>query len=203
MLSGSIEPLDQSFDLLIAEALTPAARSATIAEFARGELAEAEAANRDALGIVPPHTTTVDGLVGGREDNVRPDGVIVYQFALLHDVFGWIAEQLRTFAPVRTGHFRDSFEFWADGALTDPAGQVPPATEYVFQSSLVYAHQIEGDATHRPESRQAPAGVFEAVAALAVQHYGDTAQIRFSFRPALDGRLGGDNAPSITITTKA
>nr|WP_143846005.1 hypothetical protein [Bradyrhizobium cosmicum]QDP27016.1 hypothetical protein FNV92_34900 [Bradyrhizobium cosmicum] len=93
--------------------------------------------------------------------------MIVYSFELLGELFGWISEQLRTFAPVLTGEFRDSFQFFADGVLVDPAGEVSPAREYVFLSPLPYARKIEGSSGRPPESRQAPHGVFEAVAALA------------------------------------
>lgn len=209
LLDGSIEPLDLDFQVLIAEEFSTAARSARLADFAREQLADAQAVNRSALGFVPPHVTVVDGLAGASEDRVRPDGVIVYSFELLGDLFGWILGQLRAHAPVRSGAFRDSLQLFADGVLVDPgAGEIPPAKEYVFLSPLPYARKIEGSGARGPESRQAPDGVFEAVAALAAQRFGNQAQIRFSFRAPLGDRLisgkpGNDlRVPAIVVTLR-
>ncbi|GIQ73191.1 hypothetical protein [Bradyrhizobium sp. RD5-C2] len=184
MLSGSIDPLDLDFEVLIREEFSPAARSAAIAAVAREQLAEAQAVNVAALSFVPAHSTLVDGQAGAAEDQVRPDGVIVYTFQLLPEIFGWIVEQLRAHAPVLTGRFRDSFEFYADGALADPSGEIPAASEYVFLSPLAYARKLE-----EGSSRQAPDGVFQAVATLAAQRFGNQALIRFVYRAPIDGAL--------------
>jgi hypothetical protein len=208
MFEGSVEPLDLDFAVLIADEFSPAARSARIADFAREQLAAAQATNAAALGFVPAHQTVVDGAAGISEDHVRPDGVIVYTFELLGELFAWISEQLRVHAPVRSGRFRDSFELFADGVLVDPAGEIPPAREYVFLSPLAYARKIEGSAVRPPESRQAPDGVFEAVAALAAQRFGNQALIRFSFRAPLgeqlvSGKAGRDlRVPAIVVTLR-
>jgi hypothetical protein len=208
MFEGSIEPLDLDFQVLIAEEFSPAARSARLADFARDQLAAAEAANEAALGFVPRHVTVVDGQSGLSEDRVRPDGVIVYTFELLGDLFGWILDQLHAHAPVRSGRFRDSIQLFADGVLVDADGEIPPAREYVFLSPLPYARKIEGSGARGPESRQAPDGVFEAVAALAAQRFGNQAQIRFSFRAPLGDRLvsgkAGDElrVPAIIVTMR-
>src|SRR4029077_5670761 len=119
-----------------------------------------------ALGFVPQHTVAVDGVAGASEDRVRPDGEIVYTFDLMPDVFAWIAAELEAFAPVRSGRFKHSFAFFVDGIAADPAGEIPEGREFVFLSSVPYASKIEGERMP-PESRQAPNGVFEAVAALA------------------------------------
>lgn len=212
-LDGSIEPLDLDFQVLIAEEFSTAARSARLADFAREQLAAAESINEAALGFVPKHQTIVDGAAGVSEDHVRPDGVIVYAFELIGDLFAWISEQLRAHAPVRSGHFRDSIQLFADGVLLDiGAGEIPTAREYVFLSPLPYARKIEGSGARGPESRQAPDGVFEAVAVLAAQRFSNQAQIRFSFRAPLGDRLvqgksvgnaGNDlRVPAIVVTMR-
>ena len=184
MLDGGFDALDLDFEVIIREEFSPAARSRALASFARDQLAAAQAVNQAALGFVPRHLTLVDGAVGADEDRVRPDGVISYEFELLGDLFAFVAEQLREHAPVRSGAFRDSFEFYADGELADPAGEPVAAKEYVFLSPLPYAHKLELGA-----SRQAPDGVFEAVASLAAQRFGNQALIRFVYRAPIDGRL--------------
>jgi hypothetical protein len=208
LLDGAIAPLDLDFQVLIAEEFSAAARSARLAAFAREQLGEARKANEAALGFVPAHTTVVDGQEGVSEDQVRPDGVIVYSFELLGDLFAWILEQLRAHAPVRSGRFRDSLQLFADGALVADPGEVPPAQEYVFLSPLPYARKIEGTSGRPPESRQAPDGVFEAVAALAAQRFGNQAKIRFTFRAPLgdalvEGKLGNPlRVPAIVVTLR-
>lgn len=209
LLSGAIDPLDLDFELLIRDEFSPAARSRALASFAREQLGAAEETNRAALGFVPPHTTVVDGAAGVAEDHVRPDGVIVYGFELLGDLFAWVAEQLRAHAPVLSGRFRDSFELFADGVLVDAAGEIPSAREYVFLSPLAYSRKIEGSSGRPPESRMAPDGVFEAVAALAAHRFGNQALIRFTFRAPLGGVLvagkaGNDlRVPAIVITLRS
>jgi hypothetical protein len=197
MFSGAIEPIDMDIAALVNEDLSPKARSAALAEFARETLAEAEKQDADAIGASPAHTTKVDGSLGANEDVVRPDGTIEYAFNLLPDIFGWIADMLEQFAPVRSGAFKASFELYADGVEIDPDGQIPQAAEFVFVSSEPYASKIEGE-SGPPESRQAPNGVFEAVATLASERFGSQANISFSYRPPFDGTA--HLTPAITIT---
>jgi hypothetical protein len=114
------------------------------------------------------------------------------------DVFAWIAAELEAFAPVLSGRFRRSFAFFVDGILTDVTGEIPEGREFVFLSSVPYACKIEGE--HKPpESRQAPSGVFEAVAALARMRYPQL-DISFSYRAPF-GVLAASikHTPAITI----
>ena len=66
-------------------------------------------------------------------------------------------------------------------------------------SSVAYAGKIEGK--HKPpESRQAPNGVFEAVAALARMRYPQL-DISFSYRAPLGAPAASiKDTPAITIT---
>lgn len=208
MLTGTIDPVDLDIRAIISEEFSPAARNAVLADIARQELTAAEETNRSALGFVPGHLTIVDGSLGASEDSVRPDGEIDYTFQLLPDLFGWILSMLEQFAPVLSGQFKASFELYADGAPIDPKGEPPPATEYVFISSAIYAREIEGGWARRPESRQAPNGVFEAVAVLAQQYFGTQANIRFTYRAPFagevlvghPGRQAVTRTPAIVIT---
>ncbi len=72
-----VEPIAKDIEIMISETLSPAARSAAFADFARAQLAEGEQINQSVLGRIPTHRTFVDGAEGAIEDNVRPDGVIV------------------------------------------------------------------------------------------------------------------------------
>lgn len=182
----SIEPLGKDIDGIIAEMLSPKARSTILAGAAREALAEADAQNQAVLGKKPPHTTTVDGSEGASEDQVRPDGVIVYEFAIIDDLFAWIVGQLQKASPVRSGRFAHSFVLFADGNEIDPNGVIPPASEYAFLNTQPYARKIEAG-----RSPLVPNGVFEAVAALARAKFGrQQAKISFGYRSLQGGAIG-------------
>jgi hypothetical protein len=198
MLDGSIDPIDLDIAAIISETLSPAARSAALASAARESLSDAEKTNSDALGFVPAHTTTVDGVKGASEDSVRPDGTIEYAFNLLPDVFSWISEMLQQFAPVLSGRFKSSFELYADGVVIDPSGIIPQAAVFIFMSIVEYASKIEGE-NKAPESKQAPNGVFESVAVLAQQHFGNQVNISFGYRQPFES-ASAHETPAITIT---
>jgi len=183
-ISARIEPIDRDLQVLFKEDLSPQARSAALAAFAKEQLAEAQAQNQRAIGRVPPHETIVDQRRGAPVESVKPDGTIVFEFELLDDLFAWIGEQLVRHAPVLTGRYRSSFLFFADGVEVEPGAKPPAASEYVFVNSVPYARKIE-----RGHSDQAPNGVFEAVAALAKKRFGNLASIKFSYRAIQGGAM--------------
>jgi hypothetical protein len=198
MITATIEGGDLDIAALIEEDLSPDAQSAQLADFAQRQLADAEKVNAAPLGFTPQHTVAVDGVPGASEDRARPDGEIVYTFDLMPDVFAWIAAELEAFAPVRSGRFKLSFAFFVDGIAADPAGEIPEGREFVFLSSVLYAGKIEGE--HKsPESRQAPNGVFEAVAALAQMRFPQL-DISFSYRESFGGAATSiKDTPAIII----
>lgn len=198
MLKGTIDPIDdQDIDAILDDAFSTEAISAAIAAAARQALAEGEKINSDALGFVPAHTTMVDGFSGANEDSVRPDGEIEYTFNLMSDILSWMVDMLRQFAPVFRGRFKDSFELYADGLIIDALGIIPQAAEFVFISTAAYASKIEGE-NKAPESKQAPNGVFEAVATIA-QHLFPEVNISFGYRLPFDAS-SQHRTPAITIT---
>lgn len=181
-----IEPIERSIMLAIREGEPPAERGRRLAGYARQALAEAQEINRRATGVVPPHETYVDGSLGAPLESVKPDGVIVFEFDLLNDLFEWIGEMLVKHSPVLTGRYQDSHAFYADGVEIAPGAEVPPAEEYVFLSLQPYARKIE-----RGQSKQAPDGVYEAVTVLARRRFGNVASIRFTYRSPLLGYVAG------------
>ena len=187
-----IEPISRDIQAIIRESLSPAAKSRVLAQFARETINEASDINRRALGKVPPYETFVDGRRSEALDRVRPDGVIVAEFDLISDLLGFVSEQLWVHSPVRTGRYRKSHRIFADGALVGevanntralaaPGGRWTSgsidAREWVFVSVVPYARRIE-----RGWSRQAPDGVYQAVAALARRRFGNVAKVQFTYR---------------------
>ena len=184
-IRSRIQPIDRSVIVQLTSDLSPAARSRTLAFAARAILADTLEENSQVLGYVPGYQTFVDGSEGVPVEAVKPEGVIVYQFQLLFDLFVWIFMQLSSASPVLTGRYKSSHIFFADGAEIDPLGPIPVASEYVFMNDQPYARKIE-----RGLSKQAPDGVYEGVAALAAARYGNIARIIFTYRSMQGGAIG-------------
>jgi hypothetical protein len=189
---AKIEPISRDIQAIIRENLSPAARSRVLARFARETINEASDINRRALGKVPPYQTFVDGRRSEALERVRPDGVIVAEFDLISELLGFVSQQLWVHSPIRTGRYQKSHRIFADGALVGevanntralaaPGGRwtsgMVDAREWVFVSVAPYARRIE-----RGWSRQAPDGVYQAVAALARRRFASLARIQFSYR---------------------
>lgn len=185
-LTAKVEPIDRDVLLHLGADLSPAGRSRALAEFAGEQIEDAEQTNRTILGRLPRRRVFVDGREGAPLESVKADGVIVAEFELQEDVLVWIAEQLETHSPVRTGRFRKSNTLFADGVETIPGQRLPNASEFVFINLTPYARKIE-----RGSSSQAPDGVFQAVAALARGRFGNIAKITFAYRTAIAGRFVG------------
>lgn len=180
-ISMKVDPIRRDIELFFEEAMGPQARSRMLADEGRKQLAAAKEVNRRAIGNVPNYETYVDGLKGGTEDAVKPEGTIVYEFNLIEEVIDWIQEQLLLHSPIRSGRYRRSHVLFADGEEVQFGAVIPPAQRYVFVNSQPYARRIE-----RGWSSQAPEGVFETVADLA-QRKSNLATIRFGFESLVGG----------------
>lgn len=192
-ISTSITSVGKDITVLLDDTLSPKAQSRAVAEFAQEKLAEAEDQNRRALGRTPDHKTIVDGRLDASLESVKPDGVIVFEFDLLTDLFVWIKEQLVTHSPHRSGTYATSHRFFADGIEADPARPPLASDEWVFApSDLPYARKIE-----RGLSRRAPDGVYQVVAVLAARRFGNQARIQFSYRT-----IGTERQPAIVIVPR-
>lgn len=180
-VTTKIQPIDEDIKILISDLLSPDAQSAAFASFAADALAEAEATDTAALGYTPTHTTFVDGSQTDDLTQVRPNGTIVFVFDIVGDalqtIYGWLIEH----APYLRGDYQESIKLYADGVEVDLSGEIPPATQYTFLSGVPYARKIEGSDGRKPESSQAPDGVFQVVAAMGQQQFGNSAKVSFSY----------------------
>lgn len=207
----TVEPIERDIALLLDQELSPAAQARALAAFAKESIEEATQANRRALGREPAVRITVDGRAGAALETVKPNGEIVAEFEIVGDVLTWIAEQLAEHSPVgggerdrHPGQYRESHVLFADGALV-AAGEAPVAHEYVFVNLTAYARKIE-----RGMSSQAPDGVYQVVASLARQRFGNMAKIEFNYRTPsgaaiVTGRAGnrsGGRNPAIVVTLR-
>lgn len=179
MISTRVESINRDVALMLADDLSPAARSAALAEFAADEIADAEAANRQAFGGELGKEVFVDGRSGAPLTSVRPSGVIVAEFDLVFDVVDWIGQQLLTHSPRRSGRYVQSHLLFVDGLEVALGTVVPDAQEYAFINSQPYARKIEAGL-----SSQAPDGVYQTVASVAAKRFGNIARVYFDYRDA-------------------
>jgi hypothetical protein len=178
-----VQALDRDVSVLFPDDFSPQARSKFLADTARSELRAGQEKNRAALGRVPPHDTYVDGGKSENLDAVKPDGVIVFEFELLADTFGWVEKLLEEASPVKTGRYQRSHIFLADGQPADPDAP-PPAQEYVFVNTQPYARKIE-----KGQSQKAPEGVYQVVAGMASRRLSNVASVKFGYRSINTGAL--------------
>lgn len=175
-ISTKIDPLGKDFLLEFAADLNDTGRSAILAGFAKEQLAEAQKINQASAGYIPDHDTFVDGIKGAREESVKPDGVIVYEFQLVVETLEWIEAALLKASPHRSGRYMRSHVLLADGAEVQYGADIPQAEKYIFLNSQPYARKIE-----RGLSSQAPNGVFQSVAEMAKRRFSNIASIKYTF----------------------
>jgi hypothetical protein len=160
-------------------------RKVMAAEFAREEIARAEAINKVATGGEVKYTVSVDGRVGAPLESVNTDGgSIVVEFNLGADVLRWIADVLKARSPSRTGRYIGAQIMLADGRETSPYGRVPPADVYTFVDTAPYAAKIEIGKTKSGRSFviQASNGrVYERTATEARAQFREIAEIKFGW----------------------
>jgi hypothetical protein len=188
-LRTKIEPINRDIALMLSETLSPKAQSAALAEFAGAQIEDAKETDRRILGRVPRYTVSVDGRDGAPLQSVKPDGVVIAEFELFNDVLAWIADQLDKVSPFKSGRYRKNNTLFADGIETDVGSVLPDASEFAFINTTPYARKIE-----RGASSQAPDGVFQVVATLARQRFGNIAKISFTYRTAVAGAFVGGRA---------
>jgi hypothetical protein len=209
-VSVKVDPISRDIELFLAD-ISPAAQSAALASFAKETLDEAIQTNQAGLGVVPSYETFVDGRKGADLETVHPDGRIIFEFDLLSDLLIWIDLMLIRHSPVgkppkdpHPGLYKGSHTLFVDGVedtvtLDETNHKTPQGSEYVFLNTQPYARKIEGGL-----SRQAPDGVYQAVATMATQKFGRIAKIEFTYRRLAGAARGGkeDRSPAIVVTVR-
>ena len=180
-ISTKIDPLGKDFLLEFAADLNDTGRSAILAGFAKEQLAEAQKINQASAGYIPDHDTFVDGIKGAREESVKPDGVIVYEFQLVVETLEWIEAALLKASPHRSGRYMRSHVLLADGAEVQYGADIPQAEKYIFLNSQPYARKIEPNSARPALSSQAPEGVYQSIAEMAKRRFSNIAAIKYTF----------------------
>lgn len=160
-------------------------RKVMAAQFAREEIARAEAINKVATGGEVKYTVSVDGRVGAPLESVNTSGgSIIAEFNLGTDVLRWIADKLKARSPSRTGRYIGAQIMLADGREVSPYGRVPPADEYTFVDTAPYAAKIEAGKTKSGRTftiSTSNARVYERTAREARSLFKDVADIQYGF----------------------
>jgi hypothetical protein len=183
MISATVQP----FNIAALESLTgPAAQARLLADAAADILKQTDAINEAALGGKPVSVTTVDGSQNDDISRVRPNGTIDRTYDVMPAVLKQIGDWLWQHSPVRTGRYRRSHQLVAGGSVVaevdgpdwDPPAQLS-AESFTFASTVDYAEDIEPHDGKPGESRQAPDGVYQVIAAMASDAFGTLATISF------------------------
>jgi len=111
----------RSVEVFIDRKLSPEARSKHLASVARAGLKEILEGKS-----IKNFIRFVDGNAGLSEDQVKPEGVIMYRFSILPLVVGFLLGYLKERSPVRSGRFKESFWVSVNGRLI-PAARFNPA----------------------------------------------------------------------------
>ncbi|ODT50264.1 hypothetical protein [Devosia sp. 63-57] len=193
-VSTKVEPIARDIAFIVAQDLSPEARSRALADYAGEQIAEADRQNRAALGTAVHREVFVDGRRAAALTSVRPDGVIVAEFDLVNDALEWIGRQLVLTSPVLTGAYARNHVMFADG--TEVTSKIPDAAEYIFVNMLPYARKIEAGL-----SDQAPDGVYQAVAVVAARRFGNVARVLFGYRTVAGSRSNksAERQPAIIV----
>jgi hypothetical protein len=182
-LEVKITPLSQSYQVLVDQTLSPKARSARVADFARRQIRAADEINRRAFGAVPPKKVTVNGREDEFLNNIPPDsGTIIAEYRLVDDVLAWIMTTLRQRSPVISGAYRDGHRMFADDVEAD-AFEPPIASQYTFFNLVPYARKIEVGKTEagRAFVIQVENRIYARTAEDAKAKFGNVVKIRAGF----------------------
>lgn len=177
--------MNADFQLLIDGALSETAQVGKFVEFAIEVELEAQNLDEQQLGRKVTYQTFVDGALADAHNVRTLSSTISFEFAISEDVLSFISEELKKMSPVGSGadkhpgQYKASHVIFADGILVDDTESLPQAREYIFVSTLPYARKIEGGEGHRPQSEQAPQGVYEVTSFQARNRFGNSAKIVF------------------------
>lgn len=154
-------------------------------------------------------TRTVDGVRGAREEQVRPDGTIIYVYPRLDEVVQVALETLFDLSPVVSGEYRLNHRLFVNGVEARNLAGWDGQGEIIISNSMPYSRKIElGKMTMRvPGSDH----VYEQAEFALRQRFGNQAKIYFTFRglmggAVLRGRQGGNKSdlryPALEISER-
>jgi hypothetical protein len=180
----------QATRVFIDQQLSPAARSARLADAAKAGVAELVASGRAS----PYYRRFVDGQEGAQESSVKPNGgVILYQFSYVAETVAFAIAFLRGRSPVGSGRYRDGFVVSVDGRPI-PAAQLQPRSipldaEIIIYNPLPYSRKIDVQFAGKRKLRfSVPPNIFDDCARAIRARYGNTATAKRVYSVTFPGQ---------------
>ena len=163
----------ESVRVFVAEHLTPAARSAKLAEAARRGVAELVASGR----APPKYRTFVDGAEGRDVATVRRE--VLYEFAYLGPAIEFALAFLIARSPAKSGRYRAGFVVAVNGrpipARQFIPRQVPPGAEILIYNVEPYSRKVDMQLIGSKRLRYSvPDGLFDDAAQAVRRRFGNT-----------------------------
>ncbi|KRA42096.1 hypothetical protein [Devosia sp. Root635] len=130
---------------------------------------------------------TVDGARGAREEQVRPDGTIIYVYPRLDEVVQAAMDLLFELSPVLSGAYRMGHTLFVDGVEARNLEAWSGQGQILISNVLPYSRKIElGKMTMRvPGSEH----VYEQAEFTLQQRFGNQARIFFTYRGLMGGSV--------------
>lgn len=125
-------------------------------------------------------TRIVDGVTGAREEQVKSNGMIVYQYPRLEEVTKYALEVLFDLSPVLSGDYRNSHTLFINGVAATDLNGWKRDDEISISNPLPYSRKIEVGAM----KMRVPGTdhVYQQASAKVKARYGNVATISFTFR---------------------
>ncbi|MDQ1081449.1 hypothetical protein [Pseudoroseomonas cervicalis] len=184
---------ERDISLWLDRNLSDRALSKRLAAYARRRLDETIASGQGSRA----YKRYVDGVLGASEDQVRPDGRIVYEFTYLADATVFALGYLMQRSPVKSGRFRSSFYLGISrgqggraqrevtGGRFIPAATFNPQTmsadafEVVIGNTQPYSRKVDVQLVGLRRLRfEVPAGMFEDAARAVNGQFGNSVRAR-------------------------
>lgn len=130
----------RSVRLFVGKNLSPQARSAALASFARADVARLQREGRAALD----YTVWVDGRENAPLESVSPEGRIVYRFNGIAEATTFALGFCVARSPVLTGAYRKSWFVLVDGReWSGPLPEIPAGAEVLVVNTQPYHRKID------------------------------------------------------------
>jgi hypothetical protein len=167
--------------------LTLASRSLVDPKYLPQALARFARDTRDELiargDASPRYETSVNGIAGRSEDQVRLPGPIVYRFEYLEEVVSVGLRLLREGAPVLSGRYRDSFFAMVNGSPVSETADLPLGAEVILTNDQPYSRKIQVGA----QQTSVPSHLFDRVQKALRRTFGDLVMVELRFIPLQGG----------------
>lgn len=151
---------------------------------------------------------SVDGVRGAREEQVRPDGTIIYVYPRLDEVVRFAMDTLFDLSPVLSGEYRLRHQLFVGGVQSRNLSQWDGTSEILITNTLPYSRKIEmSTMTMRVPGTDR---VYEEAASVVAERYGNSAKVQFGWQgvvggsaaSGLVGNKSGNRFPALFISER-